>query len=206
MNLFSFDKNFYNKNVGLIAGVDESGRGSLAGPVTAAAVVLPRGLIIPGLNDSKQLSEKKRKILFELIKKKALFYTVEFIDNKTIDKVNILQATFLAMFYAVVKLKIRPNLCLIDGSRKVPSLFCDQEVVVGGDSKSASIAAASILAKVSRDRIMLEYSKFYPIYGFEKHKGYGTKKHIEILKQYGTCPIHRITFRPVTDVISHHVF
>ncbi|MDR2666035.1 MAG: ribonuclease HII [Endomicrobium sp.] len=206
MNLFSFDKNFYNKNVDLIAGVDESGRGPLAGPVVAAAVVLPRDLMIPGLNDSKQLSEKKRKILFELIKKKALFYTVEIIDNKTIDKVNILQATFLAMFYAVAKLKIKPNLCLIDGNRKVPGLFCDQEVIVSGDSKSASIAAASILAKVSRDKIMLEYSKLYPIYDFEKHKGYGTERHIEILKKYGTCPIHRITFRHVTDVISHHVF
>ncbi|GMO66706.1 MAG: hypothetical protein Nk1A_4360 [Endomicrobiia bacterium] len=203
MNLFSFDKSFYNRDVNLIAGVDESGRGPLAGPITAAAVVLPRDFMVYALNDSKQLSEKKRDILFELIKKKALFYAVEVIDNKIIDKVNILQATFLAMFYAVAKLKIRPDLCLIDGNRKVPGLFCDQEVIVGGDSKSASIAAASILAKVSRDKIMLEYSKLYPIYDFEKHKGYGTKKHVEILKKYGACPIHRITFCPVSNVISH---
>ncbi|MDR1784756.1 MAG: ribonuclease HII [Endomicrobium sp.] len=203
MSLVSFDKNFYNKEVGLIAGVDESGRGSLAGPLTAAAVILPKSLMIPDLNDSKRLSETKRKILFELIKKKALFYAVEVVDSKTIDKVNILQATFLAMCCAVVKLRIKPDLCLIDGNYKVPGLLCDQEAIVGGDSKSASIAAASILAKVSRDEIMLEYSKLYPIYDFEKHKGYGTKRHIEILKKYGICPIHRITFSPLSDFIFH---
>ncbi|MDR1401292.1 MAG: ribonuclease HII [Endomicrobium sp.] len=205
MNLFSFDKKFLNKSVGLIAGVDESGRGSLAGPVTAAAAVLPRGLLIPNLNDSKQLSEKKRKILFELIKRKALFYAVEVVDNRIIDKVNILQATFLAMCYAVAKLGVKPDLCLVDGNRKMPGLFCDQKAVVGGDSKSASVAAASILAKVSRDRIMFEYSKLFPVYDFEKHKGYGTKKHIEILKKYGACSIHRMTFRSVKCYLSPRV-
>ncbi|MDR1511743.1 MAG: ribonuclease HII [Endomicrobium sp.] len=202
MNLFSFDKSFYDKNVGLIAGVDESGRGPLAGPVVAAAVVLPRGLVIPDLNDSKQLSEKKRKILFEIIKEKSLFYGVEFIDSGTIDKVNILQATFLAVCYAVAKLRERPSLCLIDGNRRVPGLFCEQETVVGGDSKSASIAAASVLAKVLRDKVMLEYSELYPVYDFKKHKGYGTKEHIEFLRRYGVSPIHRLSFYPVRDYIA----
>lgn len=203
MDLFYFDKSFYNKNVDLIAGVDESGRGALAGPVTAAAVVLPRDLMIPGLNDSKKLSKKKRKIFFELIREKALFYAVEFIDSRTIDKINILRATFLAMCYAVAKLKTKPDLCLIDGNRKVLDLlFCEQKVIVGGDSKSASIAAASILAKVSRDKIMFEYSKLYPVYDFEKHNGYGTKKHIEVLKKYGACPIHRVTFCPVNYCLA----
>lgn len=202
LDIFSFDKNFYDKGFALVAGIDEAGRGPLAGPVAAAAVILPKDLTIPDLNDSKQLSGKKRETLFEIIKEKALAYAIASVDNKIIDKINILQATFLAMSRAVLKLKIKPELCLIDGNRKVPELLFNQETIIGGDAKSASIAAASILAKVSRDRMMLGYAKQYPVYKFEKHKGYGTKKHIEALKKYGVCPIHRATFTPVSDIIS----
>jgi ribonuclease HII len=201
-DIFSFDKSFYNKGFYPIVGVDEAGRGSLAGPVAAAAVILSKDSAISDLNDSKQLSEKKRETLFEIIKKTALAYAVETINNEIIDKINILQATFLAMSHAVLKLKIKPGLCLIDGTHKVHGLSFNQETIVSGDVKSACIAAASILAKVSRDKIMLEYAKQYPIYEFEKHKGYGTKNHIEALKKYGVCPIHRLTFSPINDIIS----
>jgi ribonuclease HII len=200
-DIFSFDKFFYNRVYYSVAGIDESGRGPLAGPVTAAAVILPKGLAIPDLNDSKQLSEKKRETLFEIIKETALAYAVETVNNKIIDEINILQATFLAMSRAVLKLKIKPDLCLVDGNRKVHGLSFNQKTIVGGDAKSACIAAASILAKVSRDKMMLEYAKQYPIYEFEKHKGYGTKKHIEALKKYGVCSIHRLTFSPISDII-----
>jgi ribonuclease HII len=201
-DMFSFDRNFYNRGFYPIAGIDEAGRGPLAGPVTAAAVILPKDSAIPDLNDSKQLSEKKREGLFKIIKETALAYAVETVNNEVIDGINILQATFLAMSSAALKLKIKPELCLIDGNRKVHRLSFNQETIVGGDAKSACIAAASILAKVSRDKIMLEYAKQYPIYKFEKHKGYGTKKHIETLKKYGICPIHRLTFSPVSSIIS----
>jgi ribonuclease HII len=201
-DMFSFDRNFYNKRFYLVAGIDEAGRGPLAGPVAAAAVILSKNSAISDLNDSKQLSEKKRETLFEIIKETALAYAVETVNNEIIDKINILQATFLAMSRAVLKLKIKPDLCLIDGNRKVPGLSFNQKTIIGGDTKSACIAAASILAKVSRDKIMLEYAKRYPVYEFEKHKGYGTKKHIETLKKYGICPIHRLTFSPVSGIIA----
>ncbi|BAG13500.1 ribonuclease HII [Candidatus Endomicrobiellum trichonymphae] len=201
-NIFSFDRNFYNKGFYPVAGIDEAGRGPLAGPVVAAVVILPKDSAIPYLNDSKQLSEKKREILFEIIKETALDYAVELVNNEIIDEINILQATFLAMSRAVLKLKTQPDLYLIDGNRKVHGLSFNQETIVGGDAKSACIAAASILAKVSRDKMMLEYAKQYPVYEFEKHKGYGTKKHIEALKKHGICPIHRLTFSPVNDIIS----
>lgn len=200
-DIFSFDRNFYNKGFHPIAGIDEAGRGPLAGPVVAAAVILSKDSAISDLNDSKQLSEKKRKILFEIIKETALAYAVETVNNEIIDKINVLQATFLAMSRAVLKLKIKPGLCLIDGNREVHGLSFNQETIVSGDAKSACIAAASILAKVSRDKMMFEYSKQYPIYEFEKHKGYGTKKHIEALKKYGISPIHRLTFSLVNDII-----
>jgi ribonuclease HII len=201
-DIFSFDRNFYNKGFCLLAGIDEAGRGPLAGPVVAAAVILSKDSAISDLNDSKQLSEKKRETLFEIIKETALSYAVETVNNEIIDKINILQATFLAMSRAVLKLKIKPALCLIDGNRKVHGLSFNQETIVGGDAKSACIAAASILAKVYRDKMMLDYAKQYPVYEFEKHKGYGTKKHIETLKKYGICPIHRLTFSPVNAIIS----
>jgi ribonuclease HII len=202
MDLFSFDKDFYDKGLRFIAGIDEAGRGPLAGPVVASAVILPKDIKILDLNDSKQLSEKKREKLFDIIKEKALAYAIEAVDNKIIDQINILQATFLAMSNAILKLKLKPDLCLVDGNHKIPSLTFDQNAVISGDAKSACIAAASILAKVTRDRMMLDYAKQYPVYEFEKHKGYGTKKHIEALKQHGACPIHRVTFAPVSDVIS----
>jgi ribonuclease HII len=195
--LFSFDKNYYDKGLISVAGIDEAGRGPLAGPVAAAAVIFPKDIEIPFLNDSKKLTEKKRNELFKIIKEKALAYSVATIDNVKIDEVNILRATFMAMKQAVLNLKISPQLCLIDGNHKIPELALNQEAIVGGDAKSASIAAASILAKVTRDAIMLEYAKEFPMYGFEKHKGYGTKTHMDALKKYGVCRIHRQSFAPV---------
>jgi ribonuclease HII len=201
MDLFSFDKDFSDKGLRFIAGIDEAGRGPLAGPVAAAAVILPKGIEIPDLNDSKQLSEKKREQLFGVIKEKALAYSIEIVDNNIIDQINILQATFLAMSKAVLNLKIKPDLCLIDGNHKAPSIAFSQSAIIGGDAKSACIAAASILAKVTRDRLMYDYAKQYPVYEFEKHKGYGTKKHIEAIKQHGTCPIHRVTFASIREML-----
>ncbi|MCA6069675.1 MAG: ribonuclease HII [Endomicrobium sp.] len=202
MVTFSFDSSFYDRGYDAVAGIDEAGRGPLAGPVVVAAVILPKGIIIQDLNDSKQLSPKKREKLFEIIKERASAYAIETVDNKTIDKINILQATFLAMSRAVLRLRVKPDFCLIDGNRKVPNLSINQETVVSGDAKSARIAAASILAKVIRDRMMADYAKQYPIYGFETHKGYGTKKHIEALEKYGPCPLHRLTFAPISDIVS----
>ncbi len=176
---------------GFLAGVDEAGRGPLAGPVFAAAVILPEDVIIEGINDSKKLSEKKREKLYDEICEKALAYCVASVDEEKIDEINILQATFCAMRQAVAGLKQQPDYVLVDGN-KSPSIPC--ETVVKGDSKSMSIAAASILAKVSRDRYIVEMSKQYPEYGFEKHKGYGTKAHYEAIEKHGICPIHRKTF------------
>lgn len=179
-------------------GVDEAGRGPLAGPVVAAAVMLPLGVEIPYLNDSKKLTPKKRDALFDIIKQQALDYSISVVDAKIIDEINILRASLLAMKNAVESLKVVPSICLIDGNQKA-DIALKQLTVVGGDAKSASIAAASILAKVTRDRLMENYAKLYPQYGFEKHKGYGTKVHIEALKKYGKCPIHRLSFAPVRD-------
>lgn len=176
-----------------IAGVDEAGRGPLAGPVYAAAVILPDDVIIEGINDSKKLSEKKREELFEVIKEKALSYAVCPINEKRIDEINILQATYEAMRGAVNGLEIKPDYVLVDGNRD-PGLDVPCETVVKGDSKSMSIAAASILAKVSRDRYISEMAEKYPGYGFEKHKGYGTKAHYEAIQKLGVCEIHRRTF------------
>lgn len=200
MDLFAFDKNFYSKGLKLIAGIDEAGRGPLAGPVVASAVVLPKNCMIGNLNDSKKLSSKKREILFKIIKEKALFYAISAVDSNTIDKINILQATLLAMKNSILQLEKKPDICLIDGNCKVKGLDITQETIVGGDAKSAAIAAASILAKVTRDTLMDKYAKEYPLYGFEKHKGYGTKKHIEAIKGYGICPIHRKSFAPICNI------
>ena len=169
---------------GMIAGVDEAGRGPLAGPVTAAAVVLPEDAVIDGLNDSKKLSEKRREELFDVIRDKALAYAVYSVDEKRIDEINILQATFEAMRGAVGALDVIPDLVLVDGNRS-PGLELPCETVVKGDSKSMSIAAASILAKVTRDRYMRRIAEIYPGYGFEKHKGYGTKAHYEAIERLG---------------------
>jgi ribonuclease HII len=202
MDPFFFDKGFYDKGLRFVAGVDEAGRGSLAGPVAAAVVILSKDIKIPDLNDSKRLSEKKRKRLFNVIKEKALAYSVKIVDNGVVDKINILQATFLAMAKAISNLRIKPDLCLIDGNYKVPNVTFAQSAIVGGDAKSACIAAASILAKVTRDRLMYDYARQYPLYEFEKHKGYGTKKHIEAIKQHGICSIHRVTFAPIREMLS----
>lgn len=177
-----------------ICGVDEAGRGPLAGPVCAAAVILPDGCEIEGLNDSKKLSEKKREQLYDVICQKAIAYAVAYASVEEIEAVNILNATFLAMNRAMTSLSVSPDYALIDGNRTPAGIACDCETVVKGDSKCCSIAAASILAKVSRDRLICEWDAKYPQYHFAKHKGYGTKDHIEQIKAYGPCPLHRLSF------------
>ncbi len=182
-------QNGYN----FVCGVDEAGRGPLAGPVCAAAVILPENLIIEDLNDSKKLSEKRREELFPIILEKAICTSIAFASVEEIEQLNILNATFLAMQRAVEGLKIPADFALIDGNR-TPKLNIPASAVVKGDGKSMSIAAASVLAKVSRDRLMLEYEKLYPQYNFAKHKGYGTKQHYESIANYGICNIHRKSF------------
>lgn len=177
----------------IVCGIDEAGRGPLAGPVCAAAVILPDGCIINGVNDSKKLTEKKRDQLFDVIKETAVAYSIATADEKEIDEINILQATYLAMNRAFQGLSIKPDMALVDGNRD-PSLGIPTRTIVKGDANSMSIAAASILAKVTRDRFMLEMDKKYPEYQFAKHKGYGTKLHYEMLDQYGASEIHRKTF------------
>ncbi len=183
----------YGERFACICGVDEAGRGPLAGPVVAGAVVLPKDEIIYYLNDSKKLSEKKREELFPLIKEKALAWGVGIVSPATIDEINILQATYQAMREAIAALGVEPDLFLNDAVR-IPDVTAEQLPIVKGDAKSASIAAASILAKVTRDHIMDEYDKLYPAYGFAKHKGYGTKEHVEAILTEGPCPIHRQSF------------
>lgn len=177
----------------LICGVDEAGRGPLAGPVCAAAVVLPRHLCLPGLTDSKKLTDKKRRELFPLIQQQALAYGIGFASEAEIDEINILQATFLAMKRALAQLNCQPDLALIDGNRET-DFGLPVKTVVKGDSLSANIAAASVLAKVSRDDVMVELAKTYPQYGFDIHKGYGTKAHYQALEEFGPCPAHRRSF------------
>ncbi len=193
MDWLLYENEMINKGYDIICGVDEAGRGPLAGPVYAAAVILPKGHIIEGVNDSKKISEKKREYLYDKIIDECICYSIASANEKEIDEINILQATFLAMKRAVDGLKIQPQIALIDGNQK-PPLNIDALTVVKGDAKSASIAAASILAKVSRDRYMIEMAKKYPEYQFEKHKGYGTKLHYEMINEHGICDIHRKTF------------
>ncbi len=176
-----------------ICGVDEAGRGPLCGPVAAAAVIMPKGLIIEGVNDSKKLSEKKREELYDIIIKKAISYSVIFEDEKTIDEINILNATLQAMEKAINTLSVKADFALIDGNRN-KGITTPNKTVVKGDSLSHSIACASILAKVSRDRLLDAYDKEYPEYGFKNHKGYGTKAHYEAIGKYGILPIHRKSF------------
>lgn len=178
----------------LVCGVDEAGRGPLCGPVCAAAVILPAGCEIEGLNDSKKLSEKKREQLFDVITEKAVSYSIQFADNQLIDEINILNATMLCMKNAVNGLNVRPNFAIIDGNKVPEDLGVPAESVVKGDAKSMSIAAASILAKVSRDRLMYEYDRRYPAYGFAAHKGYGTAAHYQAIFEHGISPIHRRSF------------
>ena len=191
--LWDIENQLFAQGVRLICGVDEAGRGPLAGPVCAAAVILPPNIDIPGLNDSKKLSDKKRRELFPVIKEKAIACGIAFADHKEIDEINILQATFLAMERAIMQLPVKAEFALIDGNR-AKDFGIPVKTVVHGDSLSASIAAASILAKVTRDDWMERAALEYPQYKFEVHKGYGTKAHYEALDQYGPCEIHRLTF------------
>ncbi|MDR3243954.1 MAG: ribonuclease HII [Elusimicrobiota bacterium] len=204
-NLFSFDEK-YHKEYASFAGIDEAGRGPLAGPVTAAAVILPKDFYNSDINDSKKLSPQKRQELSFIIKKEALSFSIISIDNTIIDKINILQASLLAMKEAALSLKIKPQICIIDGNKQIPNLEIAQKTIVKGDAKSASIAAASILAKVERDKIMIEFSKRFPKYNFAKHKGYPTKEHIEEIKKYGVSVIHRKSFSPIFQILNQMQF
>ena len=191
--LWELENEIYAEGFSLICGVDEAGRGPLAGPVYAAAVILPRDAVIEGLNDSKKLAEKKREALFDVITERALTYGVASASVEEIEKLNILNATFLAMNRAIDKLDPIPELALIDGNRST-GITVPSRCVVGGDGKCADIAAASVLAKVTRDRYMRGMAQTYPQYGFEKHKGYGTAAHYAAIREYGPCPIHRPSF------------
>ena len=192
-DMWKIEQSHFNKGIKIICGVDEAGRGPLAGPVCAAAVILPPNVAIPGLNDSKKLSDKKRRELYPIIKEQAIAYGIAFADHSEIDEINILQATYLAMERAINQLDMKPELALIDGNR-AKDFGIPVETVVHGDSLSASIAAASVLAKVTRDDYMLKMAEAYPGYGFEIHKGYGTKAHYAALMENGPCPIHRMSF------------
>lgn len=192
-DMWSIEQSYFDKGVKIICGVDEAGRGPLAGPVCAAAVILPPNVEIPGLNDSKKLSDKKRRELYPVIKEKATAYGIAFADHNEIDEINILQATYLAMERAINQLSVKPELALVDGNR-AKDFGVPVQTVVHGDSLSASIAAASVLAKVTRDDVMLQMAEEYPGYDFEIHKGYGTKAHYAALTEKGPCPIHRMTF------------
>ena len=192
-DMWEIEQRHFDAGVELICGVDEAGRGPLAGPVCAAAVILPKGLLIPGLDDSKKLTDKRRRELFPIIKEQAVAYAIALVDHAVIDEINILQATYRAMGEAIAQLSVRPELGLVDGNRAA-DFGVPVETVVHGDSLSASIAAASILAKVTRDDVMLEMAERYPGYGFEIHKGYGTKAHYAALRELDACPIHRMTF------------
>ena len=193
MNWLAYEENALQKGYKYICGVDEAGRGPLAGPVCAAAVILPVDTVIEGVNDSKKLSEKKREALFDVIKEQALSYSIAFASVEEIEDINILNATMLAMKRAVEGLDVKADYAMIDGNR-LPDLSIDSEFIIKGDAKSMSIACASILAKVSRDRLLYEYAEEYPEYLFDKHKGYGTKVHVEAIKKYGPCPYHRLSF------------
>ena len=193
IDLWEIERAHFEKGIRVICGVDEAGRGPLAGPVCAAAVILPAGLEIPGLNDSKKLTDKRRRELAPIIKEKALAYGIAFATHEEIDQINILQATFLAMERAIAQLEITPELALIDGNRQ-KDFGINVETVVKGDSRSANIAAASVLAKVTRDDYMEAMAVEYPGYGFEIHKGYGTKAHYAALTEHGPSPIHRMSF------------
>ena len=197
--LYAYEYAARDEGARMVAGVDEAGRGPLAGPVVTAAVILPFGLFLPGLNDSKKVSAKKRELLYDEIMEKVVAVHVSIVDAATIDRVNIYQATMNGMYEAILSLEPKPDKVLIDAVElaklPMPSLS-----IIKGDAKSASIAAASILAKVTRDRLMMQYDAEYPQYGFSQHKGYGTAQHIAALRKYGPCPIHRRSFEPVRSM------
>ena len=193
INLWAIENACFEEGFRVVCGVDEAGRGPLAGPVCAAAVILPPHLEIPGLNDSKKLTDKRRRELYPVIKEQAVAYGIAFATHEEIDSINILQATYLAMERALAQLTVKPDVALIDGNR-AKEFGLPVKTVVHGDSLSASIAAASVLAKVTRDDLMMTLAEEYPQYGFEIHKGYGTKAHYEALSTYGPSPVHRMTF------------
>ena len=199
--LYAYERMAWERGHGVVAGVDEAGRGPLAGPVSIAAVILPHDLYLPKLNDSKKLSAKVREELFAEIQEKAVAVSSVLVDAKTIDRVNIYQATINGMYEAIFSLTQEPQEVLIDAV-KLENLPMASQSIIRGDAKSASIAAASIVAKVTRDRLMDEYDKLYPAYGFARHKGYGTAEHIEALRKYGPCPIHRVSFEPVRSMVQ----
>lgn len=201
------EKKLFALGYQLIGGVDEAGRGPLAGPVVAACVVIGPDFIIDHedlalVADSKKLTAKRRERLFKIIKEKCLAVEIGLVDNITIDKINILQASFLAMRKAISKIKISPDYILVDGKFKIPKLAKPQTAIIGGDGQVFCIAAASIIAKVSRDWLMSEIDKKYPQYGFEKHKGYGTKDHFAKIKEFGPCPLHRFSFSPIKEMVQ----
>lgn len=193
MDWYAYERFALTNGYKQICGIDEAGRGPLAGPVCAAAVILPLDCQIDGLNDSKKLTEKKRELLFDVIAQKAVAYGIGWASEREIDEINILQATYLAMIRAVEALPVSADWVMIDGNR-MPPIDIPGETIVKGDGQSASIAAASVLAKVSRDRLMIELSKEYPQYGFAKHKGYGTEAHYQAIREYGLIPAHRRSF------------
>ena len=193
IDLWQLENELYDSGIITLCGVDEAGRGPLAGPVCAAAVMLPRGIVIDGLNDSKKLSERRRERLYDDIKEKAIHWAVAFASVEEIETLNILGATYLAMNRAIEELGIVPELALIDGNR-AKGVEYDTRCIIGGDGKCADIAAASIMAKVTRDRLMYELDAQYPGYGFAKHKGYGTAAHYAAIRELGPCPAHRLSF------------
>lgn len=194
IKLKEIEKNMYEEGTKYICGIDEAGRGPLAGPVVVASCIMPKDSMIEGVNDSKKVSEKKRERVYEEIIKEALSYGVGIIDEGTIDDINILQATKLGLTNSLKELKIKPDLILVDALKDINTFGIPYMSIIKGDATCYNIAAASIIAKVTRDRIMLEYDKVYPEYGFAKHKGYGTAEHIAAIKKYGLCPIHRRSF------------
>lgn len=194
IDMLKYEKELINNGYTTICGIDEVGRGPLAGPVCAAAVILPNGLVLDGVNDSKKLSEKKREKLYDVIIDSAVAYSIQFVYQDVIDKINIRRATHLAMQNAVSELSVTPDILIVDGSDNIDFDGIKSRYIVKGDANSQTIAAASILAKVTRDRYMVKLSELYPEYGFESHKGYSTKKHMEAIREYGLLPIHRKTF------------
>lgn len=193
-NLKEIDKEFFDKGLSYIAGIDEAGRGPLAGPVVVACVIMPKDSMIEGINDSKKISEKKREILYDKILEEAVSYGVGIVNQEEIDEINILQATKKALTEAVKSMEIKPQVILVDALTGIDTIGIPYKSIIKGDAKSYSIGAASIIAKVTRDRIMREWDKVYPQYGFAGHKGYGTAKHMQAIREYGICPLHRKTF------------
>ncbi len=204
-NIADIEKIAYMSGYEMIGGIDEAGRGPLAGPVVASVVILPRGIIIPGINDSKKLTPRQREKLYKIISTVAIDWGVGIVEPEVIDEINILQATYMAMRQAVDKLRVHPNLLLVDGNRSISDVQILQYPVPRGDTFVTSIQAASIISKVIRDKIMVEYDAIYPKYSFAKHKGYGTEGHLQAIGQHGVCEIHRTTYAPVRELLTRQV-